>query len=80
MRKSAGVLCAFLGVILLIGGFIAFWYELSGGDAFGWVTYPYRYLAIPLILLGVVLIIAGAFLYSYAPKEAGNHMKQTQPS
>lgn len=69
MRKSAGVLCAFLGIILLIGGYVAFWYELSGGDALGWVAYPYRYLAIPLIVLGVVLIkLAGVFLYFYTPK------------
>jgi len=66
--RSAGVLCAVLGVLLLLGGFFAYSYEQRGWYGL-WVTYPYRDLAIPLIVLGVVLIIVGAFLYSYAPHQ-----------
>lgn len=70
MRRLAGGLCAFLGIILLVSGFVASFYE----EKFSFngvvvVHYPYIHLAIPLIVPGVVLIIAGGILYFYTPEE-----------
>jgi len=85
MKRLAGVLCAFLGITLLIGGFVAFFYEKErvwvGRTGMGVlvVHYPYIYLAIPLVVLGVVLIIAGAFLYFYTPKEAPSSRTMNMP-
>ena len=74
MKRLAGVLCAFLGVILLIGGYVASWYmvrrQLHPHYPALVDTYPYQYLTFPLIVLGVVLIkIAGVFLYFARQKE-----------
>lgn len=52
-----------LGAVLLVGGFIAYFYEER------WYGYPYRDIAVPLLVLGVVLIIAGAFLRTYISKK-----------
>lgn len=65
MKRLAGVLCVFLGVILVISGYVAFHYgETSFGLNGVVVTYygPYIYLAVPLGLLGVVLVAAGMLL------------------
>jgi len=53
-----------LGVVLLIGGFVTYFYEEYYG-----LYHPYRELSIPLLVLGVVLIIAGAFLRAYISKK-----------
>jgi len=56
-----------LGAVLLIGGFIAYFYPKTiWGIVIG---YPYRDLGALLIVLGVVMIIAGAFLRTYAPRK-----------
>jgi hypothetical protein len=71
--RLAGVLCAIFGVISLISGYGASGIMVRRGlDPHYSVlvdTYPYRYYAIPLIVLGVILIIAGAFLFFYTQKE-----------
>ena len=58
-----------LGAVLLVGGFIAYFYEER---SYWSVTYPYPYrdIAVPLLVLGVVLIIAGAFLRTYTSRKA----------
>ena len=64
MKRLAVVLCVFLGVILLISGYVAFHYGETLRSFNGVVvTYsPYIYLAVPLSLLGVVLVIVGMLL------------------
>ena len=59
-------LCFVLGGILLVGGFIAYFYE-----QWSWlgVTHPYRDIAVPLLVLGVVLIVAGAFLQTHTSRK-----------
>ncbi len=63
MKRLAGVLCAFLGVILLVGGYVASWYMVRKPLHPHYPalvdTYPYQYLAFPLTVLGVILIVAG---------------------
>ena len=58
-KSIEGDLCLVLGVMLLFGGFVTFFYDTSGGP------YPYRELSIPLFVLGVVSFIAGAFIRTY---------------
>jgi hypothetical protein len=59
-KSVEGDLCLVLGVMLLFGGFVTFFYDTSGG-----LYYPYRELSIPLFVLGVVSFIAGAFIRAY---------------
>jgi hypothetical protein len=63
-KSVEGDLCLVLGVILLFGGFVTFFYETSGG-----LHHPYRELGIPLFFLGVVSFIAGAFLRTYVSRK-----------
>jgi len=63
-KSVEGDLCLVLGVILLFGGFVTFFYDTSG------TIYPYRALSIPLFVLGVVSFIAGAFLRTYIKKKS----------
>jgi len=63
-KSTEGDMCLVLGFILLFGGFVTFFYETSGG-----YYHPYRELSIPLLVLGVVLIIASAFLRTYASRK-----------
>ena len=61
--SEAGIACAILGILLLIGGFIAYSYEYTvWGVPIG--IHPYGDLGITLMILGVVLIIAGAVISS----------------
>jgi len=62
-RSVEGDLCLVLGVVLLFGGFVTFFYDTSRG------LYPYRELSIPLFVLGVVSFIAGAFIRSYISRK-----------
>ena len=62
-KSAESDMCLVLGFILLFGGFVTFFYDTSGG------LYPYRELSIPLLVLGVALIIAGAFLRTYISKK-----------
>jgi len=55
-KSVEGDLCLILGVFLLFGGFVTFFYDSVDG------LYPYRELSIPLIVLGVISFIAGAFI------------------
>jgi len=72
-----------LGVLLLIGGFIAYVYEqrhgwenpFTGELMYLYSTYPYRDLGMLLIVLGVVLIIVGAVLKTLKKPE-----EEKQPS
>ncbi len=63
MKRLAGVLCALLGVILLIGGYVASWYMVKRPLYPHYpalvITYLYQCLAFPLTVLGVMLIVAG---------------------
>jgi len=62
-KSAESDMCLVLGFILLFGGFVTFFYDTSGG------LYPYRELSVPLLVLGVVLIIASAFLRTYASRK-----------
>ena len=62
-KSLEGDLCLVLGVVLLFGGFVTFFYDTSGG------LYPYRELGIPLFVLGVVSFITGAFIRTYISKK-----------
>ena len=62
-RSVEGDLCLVLGIILLFGGFVTFFYDTSGG------LYPYRELSITLLVLGVVSFIAGAFIRTYISRK-----------
>jgi len=67
MSNEAPAICYVLGFLFVVGGFVAYVYELRSW--FGLViTHPYRDLGITLIVLGVVLIIVGAIL-SFLKKE-----------
>jgi len=67
-----------LGVLLLIGGFIAYVYELR--QYYGFViTHPYRDLGLVLIVLGVVLIIVGAVLNSLKKPEKEEKTFESTP-
>jgi len=60
-----------LGIFLLVGGVIAYAYNEPVyllGYQFG-TKYPYRDYAIPLIILGVVLLVIGVATYSRAEEE-----------
>ena len=63
---SAGGLLAFLGVLLLIVGLIAYFYEEFRGGL--WLL-SYRWLGVLLMVLGVASIIAEAVLHFYTPKK-----------
>lgn len=65
-RSIEADLCIVLGVVLLLCGFVAYLYW---EESWLLATYPYRDLAVPLLVLGVVLIIAGAFLRIYASRK-----------
>jgi len=63
-KSAEGDMCLVLGFILLFGGFVTFFYEENYG-----LYHPYRELSIPLLVLGVILIIAGAFIRTYISKK-----------
>ena len=55
---------AALGLILLVSGFITYSYKKRTRLApHVYTMYPYKDLAIPLIILGVIIIIVAAVLY-----------------
>jgi len=61
-----------LGLILLIGGFIAYSYEKRTRLApHVYTMYPYKELAIPLIILGVVIIIVAVLCFILIDKNEG---------
>lgn len=61
--------CFILGALLSVGGIIAYFYEER--YLYGlFVTQPYRDLGMIFIVLGVVLIIAGAALASIKKTQA----------
>ena len=62
-KSVEGDLCLVLGIMLLFGGFVTFFYDTSAG------LYPYRELSIPLFVLGVVSFIAGAFIRTYISRK-----------
>ena len=62
-KSVEGDLCLVLGVLLLFGGFVTFFYDTSGS------LYPYRELSVPLFVLGVVSFIAGALIRTYVSKK-----------
>ncbi len=63
-KSVEGDLCLVLGVMLLFGGFVTFFYDTSGG-----LYHPYRELSIPLFVLGVVSFIAGALIRTYISRK-----------
>lgn len=64
-------ICTVLGVLLLIGGGIAYSYEETVywlGYPIG-TTYPYRDYSVPLFIFGVVLFIIGVASFGRAQEE-----------
>lgn len=64
-RATSG-LFAILGIILLFGGVIAYFYEEVKNGV--WIA-SYRWLGILLMALGIAAIIAEAVLHFYAQKK-----------
>jgi len=63
--------CVGFGILLVIGGFIAYSYEVTTYlFTIPIPSYPYRDLGIPLISLGIVMIIVGAVLLSIKKPQA----------
>jgi len=77
MNKESEV-CYILGALLVVGGFIAYVYELH--LLYGFViTHPYRDLGITLIVLGVVSIIVGAVLGTLRKSEKEENAFELTP-
>ncbi len=66
-RSVEGDSCLVLGVILLFGGFVTFFYETY--EFATEVIYPYRELSIPLFVLGVISFLAGSFIRTYTSRK-----------
>ena len=74
-------ICTVLGVILLIGGVIAYAYGETVyllGYPIG-TTYPYRDYAIPLIIFGVVLLVIGIASFGRAEEERKLEVETPKP-
>lgn len=75
-------ICTALGVILLIGGVIAYAYSETLyllGYPIG-TTYPYRDYAIPLIIFGIVLLVIGVASFGRAKEERKLEVEIPKPS
>jgi len=66
--RSAGIILITIGILLLIGGFLAYIWGVpvttGGFFSYTYMTYPFRDMGILLIVMGFVAMIIGSIIFA----------------